>query len=61
MFILGYYLVPLNKRLHEAYTETNKEYRNEAVYAAYRHITGEDTKASWRYCKPLIKMWEGKK
>ena len=57
MYILGYYLVPLNKRLREVYIKGD----NEAVYAAYRYITGGDTKASWRYCKPLIKVWEGKK
>ena len=57
MYILGYYLVPLNKRLREVYIKGNPE----DVYAAYRAITGADNKASWRYCKPLIKMWEGKK
>jgi hypothetical protein len=55
--IFGNVIVPLNRRLREVYIKGNSE----AVYAAYRHITGEDTKASWRYCKPLIKMWEGKK
>ena len=61
MYFLGYCIVPLNKRLREAYAEAKEGYRNEAVYAAYRYITGEDTKASWRYCKPLIRVWEGKK
>jgi len=55
--IFGLVIVPLNKRLRDIYIKGD----NEAVYAAYRYITGEDTKASWRYCKPLIRVWEGKK
>jgi hypothetical protein len=55
--IFGLVIVPLNKRLRDIYIKGD----NEAVYAAYRHITGKDTKESWRYCKPLIRVWEGKK
>jgi len=56
-----YAVVDINARLREVYSEAYKECRNEAVYAAYRMITGATVQESWRYCKPLIKLWEGKK
>ena len=52
-----YAIVDINARLAYVYVKGD----NEAVYAAYRAITGATVQESWRYCKPLIRKWEGKK
>lgn len=52
-----YAVVDIEKRLREVYIKGD----NEAVYAAYRAITGATVQESWRYCKPLIRGWEGKR
>ena len=52
-----YAVVDINERLQAVYMHGD----NEAVYAAYRAITGATVQESWRYCKPLIRKWEGKK
>lgn len=51
-----YAIVDMEKRLREVYIKGD----NEAVYAAYRAITGATYQESWRYCKPLIRGWEEK-
>ena len=52
-----YAIVDIEKRLREVYIKGD----NEAVYLAYRNITGATIQESWAYCKPLIRRWEGKK
>lgn len=52
-----YAIVDIKKRLREVYIKGD----NEAVYATYRAITGATVQESWRYCKPLIREWEGKR
>lgn len=58
MKFLRFELVNVNKRIKEAYSVKGD---NETAYATYRAITGAGVQESWRYCKPLIKEWEGKK
>ena len=52
-----YAIVDINERLQAVYVKGD----NEAVYAAYRAITGATNQESWQYCKPLIREWEGEK
>jgi hypothetical protein len=61
IMIFGNVIVPLEKRIKEVYEAAKVLDKNEAAYAAYRAITGASVQESWRYCKPLIKVWEGKK
>jgi hypothetical protein len=68
IMIFGNVIVPLKKRIKEVYEAAKVLDKNEAAYAAYRYImcpVEQDSKKarqeSWRYCKPLIKEWEGKK
>ena len=63
-----YAVVDIKKRVREAYgdmLDTEGAYShkpdNEAAYATYRAITGATVQESWKYCKPLIREWEGKK
>jgi hypothetical protein len=60
--IFGNVIVPLKKRVKEAYGSKQDK---EACYAAYRAITGAGIHESHRAVKPWIrewdKEWEGKK
>jgi len=51
-----YAIVDINKRLREVYIKGN----NEAVYLAYRNITGATVQESWQVVKPWVREWEGK-
>jgi hypothetical protein len=52
-----YIILDIEKRLREVYIKGDSE----AMYGAYRAVTGATVKESWQVCKPLIKKWEGKK
>ena len=52
-----YAIVDINERLQAVYIHGGTE----AAYAVYRAIMGATVQESWRYCKPLVRKWEGKK
>ena len=48
-----YAVVDIKRRVREVYIKSD----NESCYATYRAITGATVQESWKYCKPLIKLW----